>query len=575
MFKVSSTIYLCILVSLINSSCSKNKSKDYASIIYTDGNFLTMDESKPTAKAIAVKNGKILDLSINQDDLIAKYKGADTKLQSLNNYTVIPGIIDAHSHLTTVAVQAVSANLLPPPDGEAKDIPSLQNILREFIKNSPSVKKHGIVIGFNYDDSQLKEKRHPNRIELDKVSTDIPIIIMHQSGHLGVYNSLALRKAGIDKDSKNPPGGTIFREKDGKTPSGLMAENAHFNIVYKLIPKYTDDQLQEMILDAQDIYIKNGVTTIQDGRADPNGLKSLKYTAENKGFKVDVVAYADLEMNLKNDLLQGSLMSRDYTNRFRIGGVKLSLDGSPQGKTAWFTKPYLVPPHDEKANYRGLPIFKDVSKLQELVDYAKNKNWQLLAHANGDAAIDQLIEVVKNSSVPTANNKLSTVLIHGQFIRPDQVQTIKELNIFPSIYPMHTFYWGDWHRESVAGEERASFSSPTAALLNAGIKFSIHTDAPVIFPDSIRLLHSAVNRVTRSGHILGPDQRIDAMTALKAMTIWPAIQYGEELTKGSLEVGKLADFAVLSKDPLKLHSKDLINLEVLETIKEGKSLYKK
>ncbi len=556
------------------TSCAKKEKDKYASVIYTNGNIITMNDSFPKAKAVAVKNGLILDVGLNQNELVSKYKGPNTKLVSFNEKTVIPGIVDAHSHLTTVAVQAVSANLLPPPDGGAKDIPTLQKILKEFIKNSPTIKKHGIAIGFNYDDSQLKEKRHPNRQELDEVSTEIPIVIMHQSGHLGVYNSLALKKAGIDQNSKDPAGGTIYREKDGKTPNGLMAENAHFIVVYKLIPKYTNNQIQEMLLKAQEVYLKNGITTIQDGRTDPNGLASLIYTANNKKFKVDVVVYADLEMNMDNKTLLGPLMSEAYTNRLRIGGVKLSLDGSPQGKTAWFTKPYLVPPHNEKNSYRGFPIFKNIDKLQKLVDYTQKKGWQLLAHANGDAAIDQLIQVVENTKKNDGEKEINTVLIHGQFIRKDQIQKIKELNIFPSVYPMHTFYWGDWHRKSVAGEQRAAFTSPTASLMKAGLKFSIHTDAPVIFPDSMRLLDSAVNRVTRSEFILGPEERITPLTALKAMTIWPATQYSEESRKGSIEVGKLADFAVLSQDPLTIKHRDLIKIKILQTIKEGQSVYK-
>ena len=567
------TIYLIPL--LLNIGCNTNQPRNAATIIYTNGNFITINDKAPKAKAVAVKNGKILDVSLDQKSIIKNYKAQETKVIDLKGKTVIPGVIDAHSHLTTVAVQAISANLLPPPDGGAKDIPTLQNILRRFIKESPTIKKYGIAIGFNYDDSQLAEKRHPTRQELDQVSTKIPIVIMHQSGHLGVYNSLALKQAGINENTPNPPGGTFYREDDGKKPNGVMAENAHFMAIYKLIPKYSDEQLQEMILKAEHIYLKNGVTTIQDGRTDPNGLNSLIYTAKNKGFKADIVAYADLEMNLNNKILKGSFMSKEYTKRFRIGGVKLSLDGSPQGKTAWFTKPYIVPPHTEKLGYKGFPIFKDTQKLQNLIEIAQENEWKLLAHGNGDAAIDQLIEVIAKVNQNKMKPNVDSVLIHGQFMRKDQIPKLKELNIFPSVYPMHTFYWGDWHRSSVAGEERASFSSPTASILKAGMKFSIHTDAPVIFPDSARLLHSAVNRVTRSGYVLGPNERISTLTALKALTIWPAIQYSEDSLKGSIEKGKLADFAVLSHNPLSIPVEDLIKIKVLKTIKEGKIIYEK
>ena len=566
---------ISLLFLLLNIGCNANQPKNAATIIYTNGNFITINDKAPKAKAVAVKNGKIIDVSLDQKSIIKNFKSQETKIIDLKGKTVIPGIIDAHSHLTTVAVQAISANLLPPPDGGAKDIPTLQNILRRFIKESPTIKKYGIAIGFNYDDSQLAEKRHPTRQELDQVSTKIPIVIMHQSGHLGVYNSLALKQAGINENTPNPQGGTFYREDDGKKPNGVMAENAHFMAIYKLIPKYSDEQLQEMLIKAEHIYLKNGVTTIQDGRTDPNGINSLIYTAKNKGFKADIVAYADLEMNLNNKILKGPFMSKKYTKRFRIGGVKLSLDGSPQGKTAWFTKPYLVPPHNEKLGYKGFPIFKETQKLQNLVEIAQENEWKLLAHGNGDAAIDQLIEVIAKVNQNKMKPNIDSVLIHGQFMRKDQIPKLKELNIFPSVYPMHTFYWGDWHRSSVAGEERASFSSPTASILKAGMKFSIHTDAPVIFPDSARLLHSAVNRVTRSGYILGPNERISPLTALKALTIWPAIQYSEDSLKGSIEKGKLADFAVLSHNPLSIPVEDLIKIKVLKTIKEGKIIYEK
>lgn len=565
--------FVLVLSFFVLQACSILTKSNNTVVIYKNANFITMNDDAPRADYMVVKAGKIVDIGVDLQKALKKYSSSRPEVISLENKTVIPGIVDAHSHLSTVAVQAVSANLLPPPDGGAKDIPSLQRILKEHIKVSPAVKKHGIAIGFNYDDSQLAEKRHPTRTELDAVSSDIPIIAMHQSGHLAVYNSLALKMAGITKDTKNPPGGTIYREDDNVTPNGVMAENAHFMVVFKLIPRYSKDELTSMILEAEKIYLANGVTTIQDGRADPTGVEALLNVSNQNGFKVDIVAYADLEMNLENKLLQGPYMSNDYKNRFRIGGVKLSLDGSPQGKTAWFTKPYLVPPLNEKRGYKGFPIFKEDSRLQKLVDFANEKNWQLLVHANGDAAIDQLISVVKKSNKRFQKKFLNVVLIHGQYLRRDQILKLKKNKIFPSLYPMHTFYWGDWHRKSVAGEKRARFISPVKSLEKQGIKFSIHTDAPVIFPDSMRLLDSAVNRTTRSNYILGRDQRLSPLTALKAMTIWSATQYREDSRKGSLEVGKLADFVVLSGNPLKIKKEKLIDLKVLKTFKEGVKVY--
>ena len=185
--------------------------------------------------------------------------------------------------------------------------------------------------------------------------------------------------------------------------------------------------------------------------------------------------------------------------------------------------------------------------------------------------IDTGFATIAQQNRPGADRR--TVLIHGQYLRQDQVADLEALDIFPALYPMHTFYWGDWHRQSVAGPERAENISPTGWLLERDIKFSIHSDAPVTFPNSMRLLHSAVNRTTRSGYVIGPEHRLSPMEALKAMTIWPAYQHFEEDRKGTLEVGKLAVFVILDKNPLTVDRSEIKNIRVLETVKQGRTLY--
>jgi predicted amidohydrolase YtcJ len=265
-------------------------------------------------------------------------------------------------------------------------------------------------------------------------------------------------------------------------------------------------------------------------------------------------------------------MSRYYKNHYRIGGVKLTFDGSPQGKTAYFTTPYYQVPAGQPKSYRGYPAFKPAD-AQKWVDMAFKNKWQLLVHANGDAAIDELIATVTKAKAKYPNNQARTVLIHGQYLRQDQVPKLKKLGIFPSLYPMHTFYWGDWHRQSVAGPKRAENISPTGWVLDNGMKFTIHSDAPVTFPNSMRILDSAVNRTTRTNYVLGPKQRLSPYIALKAMTIWSAYQHFEEASKGTLEPGKLADFVILNQNPLKIASTKIINIKVVETIKDGKTVF--
>jgi len=543
-----------------------------ADTIYFGGPIVTVNDAQPTAEAVAVKDGRIVAVG-PRAGVEKDRKGANTQMVDLAGKTMVPGFVDAHSHFSQVGIQAISANLLPPPDGPATSIGQIQQILRDFIRTSPAVKEYGVVIGFDYDDSQLAEHRHPTREELDAVSTDIPIMIIHQSGHLGVYNSKALAQAGITAATPNPDGGVIHREADGKTPNGVLAENAHFAVLLATLPKFTAEQMVGMLEAAQRIYVANGFTTAQDGRTDPNTLAVLPVAAKAGTFKIDVVTYPDLVSNQKNPMLTGPLMSRSYTDHFRIGGVKLGFDGSPQGKTAWFTQPYFKVPDGEKPDYRGFPIFAADADPERLMALAYRNNWQVMVHANGDAAIDQMIRVVRAAQTEVPGTDRRTVLIHGQYLRADQIPQIKALGIFPALFPMHTFYWGDWHRESVAGPQRAEFISPTGAVLAAGMMFSIHSDAPVTFPNSMRVLDSAVNRITRTGYVLGPDQRVDPLVALKAMTIWPAFQHFEDTTKGSIEVGKVADLVILSDNPLTVDRRKLIDIKVDETIKGGRSIY--
>lgn len=560
---------LLISVLVLLSACSQPPT-DHADKIYIDGNVITVDDNQPSAEAIATRNGLIL--AVGTTESIVALEGPDTEVISLSGNTLVPGFIDAHSHFAGVGTQSIVANLLPAPDGPVNTIEDLQNALRQFMLESPIARDYQIVLGFNYDDSQLVEKRHPNRHDLDQVSTDIPVVVMHQSGHLGAYNSKALELMGINADTEDPPGGIIEREADGRTPNGVMQENAHFMIFFPLIPNFSDQDLVKLYKAGEHSYIKNGFTTVQEGKTDLATLEALPKIAAEIGLDIDVISYPDLKVLKDHPKLHSEMMSQEYQNRFRLGGVKLTLDGSPQGKTAWFTEPYLVPPAGQPETYAGYPAFGDTEALT-LMRQAYDNGWQLLVHTNGDAAIDQLIRLVDVIKAERDIGDHRTVMIHGQFTRQDQIAQLKDAGIFPALYPMHTFYWGDWHRDSVAGGARANNISPTGWMIAEGMRFSIHSDAPVTFPNSMRILDSAVNRVTRTDKILGPQHRLLPLDALKAMTIHAAYQHSEESIKGSIEVGKQADFVVLDRDPLTIPVKELKNIQILQTINDDQLIY--
>jgi predicted amidohydrolase YtcJ len=313
------------------------------------------------------------------------------------------------------------------------------------------------------------------------------------------------------------------------------------------------------------LYKSFGYTTAQEGRASKGSTAAMAAVARSGKLDIDVVAYPDIATDA--EAIKAPWLSRNYSQHFRVGGAKITLDGSPQGKTAWLTQPYFKVPDGQKPDYKGYGQFTD-EQVHGYVDQAFKNGWQLLAHTNGDAAVDQFINAVRaaEKQYGMADRRLTT--IHNQTVREDQIQAFKELGIIPSLFPMHTFYWGDWHRDSVLGPERAANISPTGWALARGMIFTSHHDAPVAMPDAMRVISATVNRVTRTGQVLGAAHRTTPLVAIKAHTLWSAYQHFEEKTKGSIEVGKLADFVVLDQNPLTVDPLKIDQIKVLETIKQ-------
>ena len=541
-----------------------------ADLIYSGGTILTMNDAAPSAEAVAVRAGRILALGTRAQ--MEATRGPGTRMVNLEGRTMLPGFVDPHGHVAMVGLQAVGANLLAAPDGEANDIASLIRILRDWAaRNEAAVRRYGLIFGFGYDDSQLKERRHPTRDELDQVSTEVPVLIIHTSSHLAAANSKALEKVGITAATPDPVGG-VFRRRDGsREPNGVMEENAMIAGAGPLLGSLDEAAWLAMIRAGSEFYASFGYTTCQEGRAIGPTLANLTKAADRGLLAVDVVAYPDILGAA--DQLGGVLHRRAYRNRLRIGGAKISLDGSPQGKTAWLTRPYHVIPPGLPPDYRGLQTAPTDATI-EAVSRCFERNWQILMHANGDAAIDLMIAAVREATRRHGRGDRRPVMIHGQTLRADQVDALRDLGIFPALFPMHTFYWGDFHRDSVLGPERAENISPTGWLMSRGMMFTSHHDAPVARPDSMRVLSATVTRRSRTGDIIGPRHRVPVATALKAMTIWAAHQHFEEASKGSIEVGKLADFVVLSDNPMSVDPEALAALKVVETIKEGASIYR-
>ncbi len=568
--KLTVFLYSALIIALTFSS-QNSLADEVADVIYHGGVVLTIDDKNPTAEAVAVMDGKIV--AVGKRDEVLKFKGDTTTMIDLKGKTLLPGFIDSHGHLINAGLQRSVAILLPPPDGEIDSIGGLQNLLKDWADSDAAKRIAGgkLIIGFGYDDAQLKEKRHPTRQDLDAISSDKPVVIIHQSGHLGVMNSRALQMAGITVASQDPLGGLIRREQDGKTPNGVLEETAWIQpLVALAIPEISLGNERRFIEQGQLAYLEFGFTTAQEGRATEDNLKQLVDAAASGLLKIDVIAYPD--PSIAKNIYENRWHGPDYKEHFRVGGVKFGLDGSPQGKTAWLTEPYKVPPPGQSADYKGYPTYRD-EQVFPMIKEAVEKEWQVIAHCSGDAACEQFIDALKASGTPEVVRANRPVMIHAHAVREDQLDEMEKLGIIPSFFNMHTYYWGDWHRDEIFGKERAFRLEPAASCVKRKMVWTSHHDAPVALPDSIRILSSCVTRKSRSGEVIGPDQRVSMAEALKALTINAAYQYGEENSKGSIEVGKLADFVILSQNPMTIDPDKIMDIKVLETIKEGQSIY--
>ncbi|WP_247743341.1 amidohydrolase [Shimia sp. R10_1] len=557
-----------LALSLSTFFASPTQAQVIADTIYSDGTILTIDDASPRAEALATKDGRILAVG-PLADLLA-HQGESTRAYDLDGRTMLPGFVDSHGHVVMGGLQALSANLLAPPDGEVTDIASLQEALRSWMAdNQDAIDAANLIVGFGYDQSQLAELRHPTKEDLDAVSADVPIIIVHQSGHFGAANSAALAKADITKRTPVPPGGVIRYGDDGE-PDGVLEENAFFLALGTLLGGIGEEGFKDFARAGAKLWASFGYTTAQEGRATPQVAAIAREVAAEGGIDVDVVVYPDVLVD--RDFILAN-RSDTYENGVRIGGAKLTIDGSPQGFTALRDRPYFDPVGSYPPGYAGYASASP-EQVVDAIDWAFENDVQILTHANGEGASDMLLAAIDAAEKAHGPADRRPVLIHGQFLREDQVDALQRLDVFPSLFPMHTFYWGDWHRDRTVGPVNAENISPTGWVRQRGMMFGTHHDAPVAFPDSMRVLSATVTRRTRSGDILGPHQRVDVMTALKAMTLWSAYQHFEEDEKGSLEVGKLADFVILSGDPTAVDPETLDALKVVATIKTDREIYR-
>ena len=568
------------IAALALASCSKENTdvaptttaapatQNAADSIYFGGDIVTVNDAQPTAEAIAIKDGKIVAVG-SLAELTASSKGSATKMVDLGGKTLLPGFIDPHSHFINGMAMEDQANVTAPPVGPASTAAEIVAELQRFA-TAKSKKPGDIILGYGYDDNMLPADHPLTRDDLDPAFPDNPVIVLHVSTHGAVLNSAALKKFGISAATKTPAGGVIARKPGSQEPTGLLMETAWIPL-HEQLPASSQEQEPGQIKYAQDLYAAAGVTTAQDGASMAPQVEVLKRAADRGELFIDVISFpfiGDLEKVLK---VHPASTFGSYGKRLKLGGCKILADGSPQGKTAFFTTPYLTGGPGGEKDWKGEPTFPQ-DTLNGMFKTCYDNGLQVIAHANGDAGIDAVLKGHESGIAGAAEKDRRTVIIHSQFVRKDQLQKYLDYKMIPSFYTEHTFFFGEAHVKN-RGKEQASFISPMKTAIAMGLKPTNHTDFSVVPIDQMMVVWTAVNRKLRSGEVLGPDERISPLDAIKAITINAAYEYFEEGSKGSLEPGKLADLVILDGNPLKVDPDAIKGIKVVETIKEGKTIY--
>ncbi len=561
--------------------------------LFVNGQILTMDVSRPRAEALLIMGSTII--AVGERRALEARAPAYTRVIDLQGQTLLPGFIDAHSHFPSPGLAHVGLDLSPPPVGTINMLDSLL----ERVKSAGNESEPGSwIIGFNYDNAALDSERHPTRTELDRAAPGHPVYLWHRSGHMGVGNSMALQALGYVDGTASAPAAeevNVGRDAEGRL-TGLLQEGAAPELGH-LLRQLPLRKLLDAFLLARDEYLAAGVTTLQNGYADRLSMQILLWAqrlgvlpqravvwpAHDKleqtrvNIMPDIEADADTGRSSASRRLSRAIdWSLQNSTWYHVGAIKLIADGSPQGRTAWLTEPYKLLPGDTEAAtttaYRGHPAMPE-AEFRAWVERYHAAGLQLAMHGNGDASIDLIIDALMTANEHYPRKDARHIVVHAQTIRSDQLQTLAKLSATVSFFPAHTFFWGDWYRERLLGEVRSASISPLATADQFGVRYSIHSDAPVTPMQPMAMLWSATQRKTLSGVALGKTLVVSRERALRAMTIDAAWQNHLETDRGSLEAGKLADIIVLSGDPLQVD--DVRKLQVQRVWVGGRQVYRR
>lgn len=529
--------------------------------LFVNAHVVTMDSALPSARAFAVLGDRFC--AVGSEERVGRWLGGETKVVDLAGRTVVPGFIESHSHPSLYAITLLQVDCRTPPNRTIAEVKERVQAMAAGLGPGRWLR------GWGYDDTLIAEQRHLSRKDLDESAPANPVFVSHVSGHLAYANSIALEIAGIRAGSPQPPGGEIQKDQQG-VPTGVLKEHAAQELVFRHIPPYPDSALKDALRETIRMYHQAGITSSHDA--------AVGYFREGRQV---LQAYGELEEEGRLDLriylnvveeLYGELAARGPgtgfgSGRLRLGSVKLFQDGSIQALTAALGESYWNAP----ASRGDLILPQDT--LDELVERYHGRGIQIAVHANGDRAIESTLQALERAERLHPRRAARHLIIHCQLASRDQIRRMKRLGVIPSFFVNHVYYWGDRHVALFLGPERAARIDPLGTAVAEGLLFTLHSDLPVTPVDPLFSIHCAVNRRTREGMVLGPEERISSPEALRAYTVHGAHCTFEEHHKGTIQVGKLADFVVLSENPLTVPSDRIKDIKVLRTVLGGRTVY--
>ncbi len=535
--------------------------------IHFNGPILTVDSNDTIAEAVGVVGERIFAVGSLAEVTLAMPNSA--RVHDLDGKTMIPAFIDPHGHFPDPGFVALfRVNLSSPPLGNCLHLEHVFERLRDKAARSPDGEW---VMGVMFDHTALEERRFPTRAELDAISTRHPIWVLHASGHSGSANSLALASQNITETIDDPIGGLFFRDPETGLLNGIIEGIAAMGALGDTHFLINEERYQAGFDTARQEYLSQGVTLAQNAWASHHLLNLFAGSARDNdpGMDVLVLPVGELEPDFSNGKSDIEWTVNDH---ILLGPRKLFTDGAFQMQTALLSEPYYRPANGNPDHIGMSYVEPDV--LNAKVQLLHDLGLQIHTHANGDAGADMFLDAVEKALENNPRTDHRHTVIHGQALREDQLDRMARLGVTVSFFAAHIYYWGDRHYDTFLGPERACRISPAASAQRRGIRYTIHNDASVTPTRPLHLMACSVNRTTASGRVLGQEQRVSARQALRAHTADAAWQVFLEKERGSIEVGKLAEFAILSDNPLE-NPDTMAQIQVEQTIRRGKLVYSK